>query len=65
MKLSQRIRTTIDLHRQEYPDGDWKGVNDKLSDLFFESAPVLIRAGLDPWKLGNEGRAAKLEKMGL
>ena len=63
--LSQRIRQAMADHAQAFPDGDWRAVNDRLTSLFEESAPILLAAGINPWAGGNEGSARALEAMGL
>lgn len=67
IKLSKRIREAMRDHAKEYPNGDWKGVNERLSHLYFEAEPILIEAGYSPREVcmcGNEGRAKYLEKLG-
>lgn len=65
MKLSDRIDRAREDHAREYPDGDWRAVNERFSALFFEAEPILLRAGIDPIRGGNEGRAKALRDMGL
>ncbi len=64
MRLSSEIRDAQARHRAAYPDGDWRAVNDELSELFHRAAAILGPAGVDPWKGGNEGRAKALERLG-
>lgn len=64
-KLSDRIEAARTDHAREYPDGDWRAVNDRFSKLFFEAAPILRSFGRDPLLGGNEGRAEFLRGVGL
>lgn len=64
MKLSDRIASARSRHKAEYPDGNWRSVNDEFSALFEESYPILRSAGHDPWRVGNEGREMILRRIG-
>lgn len=64
-KLSARIREAKIEHSRQYPDGNWKAVNDHLGALFLEAVPILLSNRIDPWKGGSEGRAAALERLGF
>ncbi|PQV56388.1 hypothetical protein LX70_02654 [Defluviimonas denitrificans] len=64
MRLSDEIRDAVMRHDKAYPNGNWRSVNVELSALFVRAAEILIGAGIDPLLLGNERRAAVLEKLG-
>lgn len=59
MKLSERIREAMAKHSS----GHWREANEEFSALFHEAAAVLpFREIYDG---GNEGRAQKLDRLGL
>ena len=64
MKLSDQIEQALADHAAAYPNGDFRSVNDRLGELFMASWGVLVKAGKDPTKGGNEGRIKALREIG-